>query len=81
MNGPVGHLDGRREQTDSLAKVLARIPESYSEVIRLVRLEGLSTEEVATRLGKTPAAVRKTLSRAIQSCREAMGLGPPPGPT
>ena len=69
---------GRREQVDSLWKVLERIPEAYREIIRLTRIEGLSTEEVAARLGKTPANVRKTLSRAIQSCRVAMGLTDPP---
>lgn len=65
---------GKREQVDSLWKVLERIPESYREIIRMIRIEGLATEEVAARLGKTPANVRKTLSRAIQSCRVAMGL-------
>ena len=69
---------GKREQVDSMWKVLERIPESYREIIRLIRIEGLSTDEAAARLGKTPANVRKTLSRAIQSCRTAMGLTDPP---
>lgn len=69
---------GRKERCDSLWRMLDRIPESYREIIRLTRIEGLTTEEVAVRLGKSPGAVRKTLSRAIQACRVALGLDSPP---
>jgi RNA polymerase sigma-70 factor (ECF subfamily) len=65
----------REEAKASLWVVLDRLPPDYAAVVRMLRIDGLSTDEVARRLGKQPAAVRKTLSRALDACREIMGLG------
>jgi RNA polymerase sigma factor (sigma-70 family) len=65
----------REEAKASLWSVLERLPPDYATVVRMLRIDGLSTDEVAKRLGKQPAAVRKTLSRALEACREIMGLG------
>lgn len=62
----------RREAAETLERVLARIPPHYREIIRLVQIERLPTREIATRMGKKPATVRKSLSRALEACRAAM---------
>ncbi len=45
------------------------LPPEYREVVRLSRLEGLKTKEVAERLGKSPDSVKHLLARAIQALR------------
>src|SRR5438067_1767977 len=48
----------RREQAALVADQLARLPPSYRDVIILRNLEGLSFDEVAKRLNRSPGAVR-----------------------
>ena len=47
-------------------------------MLLLRRIEGIPSKEVAEMLGKTDAAVRKTLSRAV--ARLALALGQEPEP-
>ena len=62
----------QHEQELLLADTLARLPADYREVIILRNLEGLSHEEVAERMGRTPGAVRMLWLRALSSLRESM---------
>jgi RNA polymerase sigma-70 factor (ECF subfamily) len=59
----------RRDLGVLLSDALAQLSEDHREVIVLHHLEGLDWDEVAQRLGRTPAAVRKLWTRALQQLR------------
>ena len=63
----------RNEQGVLLADALSRLPEDYREVIVLRNLEGLSHEEVATRMGRGVGAVRMLWLRALSRLRRELG--------
>jgi RNA polymerase sigma factor (sigma-70 family) len=48
-----------------LEQALQRLPADQREVLRLRRFDGLSSQEVAARTGRSDDAVRKTFSRAM----------------
>lgn len=54
-----------REELERLEAALLKLPGDYSEVILLSRVVGLSHDEVAAELGRTPSATRTLLSRAL----------------
>jgi RNA polymerase sigma-70 factor (ECF subfamily) len=60
-----------------VADRLAALPPHYKEVIILRNLEGLPFDEIATRMARTPAAVRKLWTRAIAKLK----LPPSPSPS
>ena len=62
----------RREQEVKLAEVLARLPDDHREVIILRNLEGLSHEEVASRMGRGVGAVRMLWVRALARLRKEL---------
>ena len=55
----------RKEEYDALERAMDALKPEYREVIILTRIEGLSYQEVADRLGKSSEAVRKLLARAL----------------
>jgi RNA polymerase sigma-70 factor, ECF subfamily len=55
-----------------LEEAIAVLPESYRQVILLRYYEGLSCQEIATRLGMPLGTVTKTLSRAYALLRQAL---------
>ena len=55
-----------------LEEAIAALPESYRQVILLRYYEGLSCQEVATRLGMPLGTVTKTLSRAYALLRQEL---------
>lgn len=63
----------RRELDVLLANVLARLPEDYRDVLIFRHLENLSHEEIATRMNRSPGAVRMLLVRALSALRDACG--------
>lgn len=66
---PMDHvLDGERES--AAAELIAALPEDSRETLLLFYREGQSSQQVATLLGITDAAVRKRLSRARQQIRD-----------
>jgi RNA polymerase sigma-70 factor (ECF subfamily) len=69
---------GRREIAEAIEDAIAHCRPKDRELIRLVLVDRLPIPEIADRLGKKPAAVRKALSRALEACRSAFGSGPPP---
>ncbi len=54
-------------------EALQRLPRDYSEVIRLLDLEGLSGPEVGKRMGRSRAAVYMLAGRAHDRLRELLG--------
>jgi len=58
-------LLARCEDLDRLEKAMDRLKDDYREVLLLAKIEGLSHEQIAERMERSPAAVAKLLSRAI----------------
>jgi len=69
----------KREQEVLLAEVLERLPVDYREVIILRNLEGLSHEQVAERMQRSPGAVRMLWVRALQELRRHFHVDDGPG--
>jgi RNA polymerase sigma-70 factor (ECF subfamily) len=63
-------LLSRREGLERLFDDLNRLPEQYREIIILAKVEGLSTAEMAERLGKSRESVALLLHRALRQFRE-----------
>ena len=60
-------------QQEAVARLLARLdalPEDYRQVLILATIEGLTTAEMAERLGKTREAVALLVFRALKRFRE-----------
>jgi RNA polymerase sigma-70 factor (ECF subfamily) len=54
----------------ALLQELDELPKNYREVILLAKIEGLPTQEVAERMGKSREAVALLLHRAIKRFRQ-----------
>lgn len=63
----------RRELDVLLADVLARLPDDYRDVLIFRHLEDFSHEEIASRMNRSPGAVRMLWVRALAALREACG--------
>jgi RNA polymerase sigma-70 factor (ECF subfamily) len=61
-----------REQAVLLADALSRLPAEYREVFILRNMEQVPVGEIATRMGRTPNAVRKLWTRAMVALRRAL---------
>ena len=57
----------RREDLTRLEKAIDTLKPEYREIIILTKIEGLSYKEISERLGKSDEAVRKQLSRALET--------------
>jgi RNA polymerase sigma-70 factor (ECF subfamily) len=55
-----------------LEEAVAALPETYRQVILLRYYEGLSCQEVATRLGTPLGTITKTLSRGYALLRQEL---------
>lgn len=62
-------LFAQSEAIERLLEQLAALPDDYREVILMARIEGLTTEEIAERTGKSRAAVSLLLHRAVKRLR------------
>ena len=69
---PSQHV-AKREQAVLLADALAKLSDSYREVIVLRHLEGLTFPQVAERMGKTEDSVQKLWVRALAGLRGQLG--------
>jgi RNA polymerase sigma-70 factor (ECF subfamily) len=64
----------RKEEAFAVLNVaLAELPTDYREVIRMRFFSGLSLDETAKAMGRTPAAVRALTDRAKKQLQGAMG--------
>src|SRR4051812_46516250 len=70
-NSP-SRIASRREAAVVLADALAKLPDEYREVLTLFHLEGLSIDEIATRMARTGASVRGLRTRAAIKLRMIM---------
>lgn len=59
----------QQESVDRLLARLDSLPADYRDVILMAKLEGLSSSEIAERLGRTREAVAVLLHRALQRLR------------
>jgi RNA polymerase sigma-70 factor (ECF subfamily) len=59
-----------REQAVLLADAVARLPPDYREVFVLRNLEGISSDQIATRLGRSVDAVQKLWMRALRALKK-----------
>jgi RNA polymerase sigma factor (sigma-70 family) len=55
----------RRENLEALEAAFDALPEEHSEVITLAKIAGLSHAEIAAHMGRTEAATRQLLRRAL----------------
>ncbi|MBK8979279.1 MAG: sigma-70 family RNA polymerase sigma factor [Planctomycetes bacterium] len=62
-----------RERLQRLEAAFAALPDDYREVIGLARIAGLSHREIGARTGRTEAASRKLLGRALVRLGELLG--------
>lgn len=69
---PSSHA-ARAEALHALNVAIAGLEPDQRDAIRLRLIEGLSLEETAERLQRTPAAVRGLVHRGKQNLRDAMG--------
>lgn len=74
MTSPSQHVM-REERNVQLAEALEQLPADYREVIVLRHLEGLSHEEVAQRMGRTPGATRMLWMRALAELKKQLAGG------
>lgn len=65
-------LASANEGTNQLAEALEGLSEADREVILLARVEGLSLEEVAQRIGRTRNAAALLLSRALRKLKKSL---------
>jgi RNA polymerase sigma-70 factor (ECF subfamily) len=63
----------RQEAIRAIQVALAALPEDYRQAIWLRYMQGLSLEEAAKRMGRSPDSVRGLCARARQKLRAMMG--------
>lgn len=61
------------EAVQLLESALATLPPDYERVVRLYDLEGLSAQEVASRLGRSSGAIYMLRARAHERLKKALG--------
>ena len=62
----------RQEALDALLESVSNLSDSHRQVIQLRFLQGLPVAEVASRIGKSEAAVASLTKRALVALRESM---------
>jgi RNA polymerase sigma-70 factor (ECF subfamily) len=60
------------ERADAVRSAIARLPDDYQTVLRLRYDEDLPFDEVARQMGRTPNAVRKLWSRAVERLQQEL---------
>ena len=62
----------RRERLDRLQKAIDSLAGDYRQVIFLTRIEGLTLQQTADKMGRSAEAVRKLFWRALQQLRSTL---------
>ena len=63
----------RGERFDRLEESLSRLKPEYEQVLRLARMEGLKTRDIAERMNRSENSVKHLMARAIRQLRELFG--------
>jgi RNA polymerase sigma-70 factor (ECF subfamily) len=63
---------GKLEQVDDLVDLLAPLPQSQREVIEMLKVAGMSLEEVARATSSSVGSVKQKVHRAYKKLRETM---------
>lgn len=58
------------DNSEELLEALKKLPEQHRRAVELTKLEGLSTQEAAQKLGVSPGALRVRIHRAYEMLRE-----------
>ena len=66
----------RREEVVLLANALEKLPANYREVFIRDRLQSVSFEDIAARLGRSPHAVRLLWGRAVVKLSQVLEQPP-----
>lgn len=72
--GPDRHVEGRQELR-IVTSAIGRLPKRCREVLLLKKVDGLSQNEIATRLGVTESNVEKLLGRGVKKLLEILERG------
>ncbi|MCI0588184.1 MAG: RNA polymerase sigma factor [Planctomycetes bacterium] len=65
-------IAGRREQAEALEAAISHLPPHSRALLRMILVEHLSIAELASRIGRSPGAVRKRLERALHAVHDRM---------
>lgn len=68
-----GDIEHHVEQIDLVKRAMAILPDEQRQVIDYKFTLGLTTQEIAMRLGKTEAAIRQMQCRALRRMRNFLG--------
>lgn len=63
----------RGEIKSALDEALDKMPPDYAKVVRMYDLDGMSAQQVAEKIGKTPGAVYMLLARAHDRLKDTLG--------
>lgn len=63
----------REERFERLREALQHLSPEHRRVIQLWRLEGLPTQDIAERMGRSPGAVKQLLFRALEQLKHRFG--------
>ncbi len=63
----------RRERLDRLEVSMKALSPDYQTVLRLSRMDGLSTNAIAKQMGRSDSAVKNRLPRATKQLRQLFG--------
>ncbi len=72
--GPERYLD--QDRYEALERAIERLPEAMREVVMLRSIHGLTNQEAAAEIGKTPEATTKIYQRAVARLGVALGAAP-----
>ena len=63
----------RGERVDRLKAAMHRLSADHREVIHLARIQKLPFKEIATRMNRSPGAVKVLLLRALRELKRSFG--------
>jgi RNA polymerase sigma-70 factor (ECF subfamily) len=74
MSKEVAIIPNGSDHGDGLGALLAPLPESQREVIEMLKVAGMSLEEVARATSSTVGSVKQKVHRAYKKLRETMSV-------
>jgi RNA polymerase sigma-70 factor (ECF subfamily) len=72
MSEVAAAIPGESDRTDDLEALLAPLPQSQREVIEMLKVAGMSLEEVARATSSSVGSVKQKVHRAYKKLRETM---------